>query len=166
MLVVPPCPEVGPRPSCARAYWRDLWEPCPRALLCLTQGEGVSASFVSHTQLLRARGQGFIPTTPLGSKGYAKYMQRHEIRCNREREGWLSVDLPEGCTVPLPQGGRKKLLGTPCALGHACCVLASKQGQLAFFSSHSAVKLGVKSREKKVCWLRSGQIKLSEFSCQ
>lgn len=128
-------------------------------------GEGVSASFVSHPELLRARGQGF-PLPQSVQRDMLNICKGHEIRCNREREGWLSVDLLEGCTVALPQGGRKRLLGTSCALGHACCVLASKQSQLAFFSSPSAVKLGVKSREKKACWLRSEQIELSELSCQ
>lgn len=70
------------------------------------------------------------------------------------------MDLLEGCAVPLPQGGRRRLLGTPRALARACCVLAYKQSQLAIFFSPS-VKLEGKSREKEVCWLRSSQIKLS-----
>lgn len=162
-LVIPPCHEVRPRPPCARAHCRDLREVLCQSTAPSHAGEKGLAPHLSVTLSCREpEGRDSHQPESL-QRDMLNICKGCEIRCNREREGWLSVDLLEGFAVLCPQGGRKRLLRTPCALGHACCVLASKQSQLAFFSSPLAVILGVKTREKKVCWLRSGRISCQSF---
>lgn len=106
-LVIPPCHEVRPRPCCARAHCRHLRELQTQSTSPLTPREGVGTSFVNHAELLRARGQGFPPPQSV-QRNMLNICKGREIRWNRAREGWLSVDLFEGCTALLPQGGRKK----------------------------------------------------------
>lgn len=69
------------------------------------------------------------------------------------------MELLEGCAIA---SGRedKAPRDTTCTGLCLCPCLEAEPVSFFFFFPPSAIKLGEKSREKKVCWLRSSQINL------
>jgi len=132
MLMIPLCHEVRPRPSCVRVYRKDLWKVRSHSTSPSdTWGRGLVCHLSVTPRSWKLEGRDSHHPVSVWRE-ILNICKEYEIRCNREREGWLPMDLLEGCALSLPQG-RRRLLGTPCALGCACCVLPYKQTQLAIF---------------------------------
>lgn len=83
VLVIPACHEAT---LCKSTLQGPAGGSVPERFSVSHRGEGVSTSFVSHAELLRARGQGFPPPHSV-QRDMLNICKGHEIRCNREREG-------------------------------------------------------------------------------